>query len=773
LLSFKTVIFRLVISLFFTLPVYLLLEQNIKKHIVDSKRERLTQKEGNLSDINADGKPELYHFHNLTSARYYLEMWADGSLLGVYAAPGQIIKHSVIMNEKEGKADSKIYFLSEAGRSIFINELSLAIKNKKLVTSAKQKLLIEKSEEGEPEFLQKKMLDINGDGENEYVFSISSTLDIRNIVAYDPKTGKITRSATDFMMITDFLPHPSKKGLLFTSYANGNVSQKNIRRMVDSYHLDTSLYSHFYSDLNSYAGILDENLEVKEIRLQREGFTSMYRIVPAALNRRKLYLGLSTFINQPDSIPQVLVLDETLSLLSKKEISLPVKQENFNKYRKEVFHVHHQDDGDRVYFLGGNDTVYELNEKPELIPVTASKNISEKSSLEFLNLDADGKSEVLLCGRQGIEIYSEGFKDRILVETGELTHLRRERYAVPSGEKTQWHFITDTNQYIILSYYLNPLYRWKIPMALCSALIIFGILTLLLFLNGRKIEKENRRLEGLVSERTREVLAQKEIADHQRELIQEKQKEIIDSITYAKYIQKAILAKEEEILEEFPESFLLYLPKDIVAGDFYFFERTASHVFYAAADCTGHGVPGALMSVVCSNALSRCVKEFGLKMPGEILDKARELVLETLRKSGEEVKDGMDISLLVKDVQNDRYYWAGANNPLWIVHSSAELTELKPDKQPVGNIEDPVPFTTHALKLQKNDILFLFTDGYADQFGGEKGKKFKYKQLAEKLKEVRHEPLKKQRDELEHTFNEWKGSLEQIDDVCIIGIKVR
>jgi serine phosphatase RsbU (regulator of sigma subunit) len=267
------------------------------------------------------------------------------------------------------------------------------------------------------------------------------------------------------------------------------------------------------------------------------------------------------------------------------------------------------------------------------------------------------------------------------------------------------------------------------------------------------------------------ITEQKQVAEKQKLLIEEKQKEILDSIHYAQRIQHAILAKEEEIKYYFPESFLMYKPKDIVAGDFYFFEHTNDHVFYAAADCTGHGVPGALVSVVCSNALSRCVKEFELTDPGKILDKARELVLETFRKSGQDVKDGMDISLIVKNVKKSEYRWAGANNPLWYMQNN-QMQVIKANKQPIGLSEDPKPFTTHTIPLNKNDTVFLFTDGMADQFGGPKGKKFKYKQISELLVSAAAKALNKQKLVLEQTFNDWKGDLEQVDDVCVIGIRV-
>jgi serine phosphatase RsbU (regulator of sigma subunit) len=255
------------------------------------------------------------------------------------------------------------------------------------------------------------------------------------------------------------------------------------------------------------------------------------------------------------------------------------------------------------------------------------------------------------------------------------------------------------------------------------------------------------------------------------EVIEQKNKDIRDSIQYAKGIQDAILASEEEILRYFPQSFLYYRPKDIVAGDFYFFERTGSHLFYAAADCTGHGVPGALVSMVCSNALSRCVKEFKLSEPGKILDKATELIGETFKKSGNDIRDGMDISLLVKDLANDRYFWAGANNPLWL-GSKGKISEIQADKQPVGFHEQRKAFTTHALSLNHGDYLFLFTDGYADQFGGPKGKKFKYQQLSALFEKHADLSPEEQKRNLELTFEAWKGNLEQVDDVCVIGIRV-
>jgi tetratricopeptide (TPR) repeat protein len=280
------------------------------------------------------------------------------------------------------------------------------------------------------------------------------------------------------------------------------------------------------------------------------------------------------------------------------------------------------------------------------------------------------------------------------------------------------------------------------------------------------------------------ITQQKEEVETQKTLVEAKNKDILDSITYAKQLQDAILPPISLIKKHLPESFVFYKPKDIVAGDFYWMEKVDETVLIAAADCTGHGVPGALVSIVCSNALNRAVKEFKIKEPGKILDKVREIVVETfsqrhmLTEKKWEIQDGMDISLIAispgnpePSVNNLNIQWSGANNALWYIMQN-EIREIPPDKQPIGIYDKSKPFTTHTLRVQKGDTLYLFTDGYADQFGGPNGKKFMAKQLSEKLNEIGDKTMEEQKKILEQIFMDWKGSLYQVDDVLIIGIKV-
>jgi serine phosphatase RsbU (regulator of sigma subunit) len=257
--------------------------------------------------------------------------------------------------------------------------------------------------------------------------------------------------------------------------------------------------------------------------------------------------------------------------------------------------------------------------------------------------------------------------------------------------------------------------------------------------------------------------------EEQRYLLEEKNKEITDSINYAKRIQEAILPSSKYVQECLPDGFIFYKPKDIVAGDFYWMEKKDGSMLFAAADCTGHGVPGAMVSVLCNNALNRSVREFGLTDPGAVLDKTRTLVIREFEKSDEDMKDGMDIALC--SIKGLDLSYAGANNPLWIVRN-AKIFETKADKQPIGKHDKSKPYTTHYIRLEKGDCIYIFSDGYVDQFGGEKGKKFMAKNLKKLLLGIQDKSMIEQKTIIDDAFEVWRGKEAQVDDVCVIGLKV-
>lgn len=275
----------------------------------------------------------------------------------------------------------------------------------------------------------------------------------------------------------------------------------------------------------------------------------------------------------------------------------------------------------------------------------------------------------------------------------------------------------------------------------------------------------------LLLQRFRITDRQKKIIEKQKQIVEHKNNEITSSITYAKRIQAAILPPAKYVKEVLPDSFVVYVPKDIVAGDFYWVESDEEHVLFAAADCTGHGVPGAMVSMICNNALNKCVKELSLRKPWEILDEGRNIILREFEKSEEEVKDGMDISLCSISFKTNKLLWAGANNPLWIIRKG-ELLEYKGDKQPVGRHATLKPFTPHEITLESNDLIYIFTDGYSDQFGGSDNKKFKASRMKELLLSICHLPMPEQEKAIISCFENWKGKSEQVDDICIVGVRI-
>ena len=375
---------------------------------------------------------------------------------------------------------------------------------------------------------------------------------------------------------------------------------------------------------------------------------------------------------------------------------------------------------------------------------------------------------------------------------------------------------------ILVVSFFSEFHNWEVPVVISIYLVPISFLITIIYIikdsftdniakqaevisltqaNEKILQEQNIVLEQKVIQRTIEVVKQKE-------LVEQKNTEILDSIEYAKRIQNTILPAQKIVSQYLENSFILYLPKDIVAGDFYWFappqpspkgreqdipnsdedifnirsteksplrgDLEGPSILFAACDCTGHGVPGAMVSVVCSNALNKAVNEFGLKEPSKILDKVAELVIDDLSKNnevGDEIQDGMDASLANLDLTTLQLEWAGANNPLWIVRGT-EIIEIKANKQPIGKTDYLEPFTNHHIQLQKGDTIYLFTDGYADQFGGEKGKKLSKNKFKELLLSIQHLNMSEQREALYNAHMQWCGNNEQVDDICVIGVRV-
>lgn len=289
-------------------------------------------------------------------------------------------------------------------------------------------------------------------------------------------------------------------------------------------------------------------------------------------------------------------------------------------------------------------------------------------------------------------------------------------------------------------------------------------------------------VEKKVQERTVEVVRQKEALENQTIQLEEKNKEVTDSITYARRIQRALLTGEKYIQKYIHEFFILYQPKDIVSGDFYWAVNHKEKFYMVTADCTGHGVPGAFMSMLGVNFLNEIIIERNILEPDMILNKLREEIIRALNQEGSgpagidssnDIKDGMDCVIAVYDFHKMELQYAAANNEFYIIRDR-KLLIFNPDKMPVGKFhEDELPpFSLQKIPIKKGDLVYTFTDGFADQFGGKSGKKFKYRQFQDLLLSNSHKPISGQKMFLEETMNKWKEGYKQVDDILVIGVRV-
>ncbi len=307
------------------------------------------------------------------------------------------------------------------------------------------------------------------------------------------------------------------------------------------------------------------------------------------------------------------------------------------------------------------------------------------------------------------------------------------------------------------------------------AAFILMLLIAIFIYNRYRIKRRNNQL---LEEKNAIIISQKDKVEHQKEVIEEKNKEIVDSINYAQRIQKALLASDKLLSKNLPEYFVLFKPKDIVSGDFYWATPVGDNFIIITADCTGHGVPGAFMSLLNISKIAEAIKEKKITSPDKILNFLRDEIILALNPEGSDLdgQDGMDCVVISFNKNLTNLDYSAANNAFYIVRNK-KLLVFKGDHMPVGKSpKENELFTKNSVSLKKGDIIYTLTDGYADQFGGPKshdgGKKFKYKQLEELLITISELPMAKQNEILHQRFGEWKEALEQVDDVLIMGIKV-
>lgn len=472
---------------------------------------------------------------------------------------------------------------------------------------------------------------------------------------------------------------------------------------------------------------------------------------------------------------------------------------SFNPYSEEVIHaIFHDENG--ITWFGGSEGLYRYDANADVKESRPFHSIIRKvtigmDSAIFNGAYFDSMNVTSLIQNQMLRSVLPFANNSIIFEYSSLDFLNEKtvkyQYFLEGFDKgwSNWKTETKTvytnlpegkhifhvkarnilNQESIEATYeftiLPPWYRtwWAYLLyVLASAGFVWGVVTY-----------TSRGLKAIIRERTAEIVKQKEVIEY-------KNRNITDSINYAKRIQEAILPSKELMRARFPDSFILYRPKDIVAGDFYWFAEKEGKFIVAACDCTGHGVPGAFMSLISYSLLNEVLLEKHFTNPAAALDTMKKGIIKSLGQTGQEgeQKDGMDMSLVSLEVKleggkaGNKLSFAGANNPVYLLRKG-ELIELAADKMPIGiYLGMEKPFTNREMMLEPGDTIYLFSDGYADQFGGKQGKKFTKKRYKELLLSIQHEPMSKQRDTLERTMDEWLGEQQQIDDVLVMGIRI-
>ena len=409
--------------------------------------------------------------------------------------------------------------------------------------------------------------------------------------------------------------------------------------------------------------------------------------------------------------------------------------------------------------------------------------MEQEERLRFLN-DEIGKKQktleqkVVVLSQQEKEIVSQ--KGLILKQQEEVNQQnlvitdKQKEINIRTNQIAEQDSLIST-QKVIMFEQLKAIEKQRLLLyfAIIALILVSGLVYYIY--RGYKIKKEaNIKLEEknkLISAQKDEIQKQKEIAESQRDLIAYQKKHITDSIHYAKRIQTALLPSLELFSDEI-DHFVLYKPRDIVSGDFYWVAKIDGQQMVIAADCTGHGVPGAFMSMLGVSLLNEIILNKRIIQPDQVLNILREYIIQSLKQvvqtSG--IKDGMDMCVCLIDFKKNKMQFAGANNPLWIF-ADGKLNEIKGDKMPVAIHDNMPPFTNHVVDIKKGDTFYIFSDGYADQFGGPQQKKILNKNFKMLLLKVQNLPMLEQGSKINEFFEDWRKELEQIDDVCVIGIR--
>jgi len=517
------------------------------------------------------------------------------------------------------------------------------------------------------------------------------------------------------------------------------VSGRNILLITENYSFNSSMVNFIVFEGK-------RSFEINKERIVNEGFTINPLWEVHAVTRKAdwelLYMKTEDLLGKEKQ-----KVEEQKQVISLQEIKLAVQQATIEVLQRDI-----DEQVKKLKVLRSNIFVkqYELVEKTKILE-ERKKELQEQRKLSQRQMQEIAESKQVLSN---LEIQRKELKEELQYN---FSLIETQRYII-------YLFILVLILVLVASYFVYKAFRLK-------------------KLTNKKLREKNEEItaqnEEIVSQRDRIALQNEEITAINEEVVAQRdkiafhQKEITDSINYASNIQRAILPSESVLKDANLSHFILYKPRDIVSGDFYWFTHNIKYTVLIAADSTGHGVPGAFMSIMGVSFLNEIVNHKNFYMPHEILGQLRMQIVSALNQSGKiETKDGMDMTVSVIDNEKKKLYVSGAYNSLFFVRNN-ELQVIKADKMPVGLSEKmDVPFSCHEIQLEPNDIFYMFSDGYADQFGGPKNKKFMSKRFKELLVSICDKDLEDQKYILDSSIEEWMGDVDQIDDIVVFGTKI-
>lgn len=581
--------------------------------------------------------------------------------------------------------------------------------------------------------------------------------DIKQNSIYDLKYSK----SGFYPKISRFKTLNCEKGFVY-SFDNWNIS---LRKTVSGLNAPSKLipFEIYFYDQKEEAFEIDYEYELDYNKIAEE----LYAKIAEEVKTNDAFSELkATALNELKA--ELMVMQDNVEEQSERKIKISNdKLLEANKKAKEI--INNALDSAQVILNANKRNSEKTRVEYIYIPIDSSKTTikSEQVFKQFKEKKIDSEGDLNLASVNIMRRKDEVEKaikqleiDKLLAKTKEDSMLISQRQMeieeVTNSIETYEARVKEANAKLDMQSYQLQTQRMYLYGGLVVLIIIIGFLGIVY-----RLLKQKQKVNQLLKTKNK--------------LIEEIHNDVVSSIRYAQRIQTAILPPKEFIESKVQnEYFVLYKPKDIVSGDFYWVDEKNKKILISAIDCTGHGVPGAFMSMIGYNSLNKAVKEYGLTQPADILNALNKFISEALRKStNKTIRDGMDMSFISIDYENNVLEYAGAYNPLYIIRNN-ELIHVKSDNIPIGSFFQypDRKFTNHIIPILKGDCIYVFTDGFADQFGGPDFRKFMYRNFKELLLNIHQKPMEKQEELLWEELCNWKGEEEQIDDICVIGIKI-